>query len=106
VKTEQQLLAAVIAQLAAQHDRLMWHHCTAPFRCSGPGGLPDLIIAGPGGLILAELKSAAGELSAGQDAWRWALNMGYDANWAPFRLWRPADWAAGRIQSELALLSG
>jgi hypothetical protein len=100
---EQQLLAAVVEQLAGQRQ-LVWHHCSASFRCAGPGGLPDLVIAGPGGLVFAELKSAAGELSAGQQAWQWALHTA--SSRTPFRLWRPADWADGRIQSELALLSG
>jgi hypothetical protein len=102
--TEQQLLAEVVAELAAQR-KLMWHHCSASFRCSGPSGLPDLVIAGPGGLVLAELKSEFGELSAGQQAWQWALQFGRpNADW--YRLWRPADWYSGRIRSELALLSG
>ena len=103
--TEQQLLAAVAAELAGQ-NRLAWHHCAASWRCAGPGGLPDLIIAGPGGLVLAELKAEHGELSAGQDAWRWALDYAGRNGPRPFRLWRPADWDSGRIQSELALLAG
>ena len=45
-------------QAEAECDRLglLWHHCAQPRRCRGPIGFPDLVIAGPGGLLLAELK--------------------------------------------------
>jgi hypothetical protein len=103
--TERQLQADVEGQLMQLEDRgVVWHHCPDPRRCHGPRGLPDLVIAGPGGLVLAELKSADGELSAEQQAWQWALQRGRGVT--SHRLWRPADLSSGRIRSQLALLSG
>lgn len=98
VHNERELMGAVIHELVRQDDRLVWHHCGAAFRCAGPAGMPDLVIAGPGGLILAELKSEYGELSAGQQAWQWALGDRH-------RLWRPADWYSGRVQAEIVSLA-
>ena len=58
----------------------------------GDVGVPDLILARDGQVLLAELKSARGKTSPDQELWLEAL--GHHA-----RLWRPADWPA--IQNEL-----
>lgn len=60
----------------AECDRLglLWHHCTDSRRCRGPRGFPDLVALGRRGIVLAELKSAGGETSAGQDRWIWAAH--------------------------------
>jgi len=58
----------------------------------GDVGVPDLILARDGQVLLAELKSARGQPSADQELWLEALG-------AHARLWRPADWPA--IQNEL-----
>jgi hypothetical protein len=65
-------------------------------------GFPDLVIVGPGGVAYRELKSARGQLTADQLAWRDAL---LDAG-ADHHLWRPADWTAGSIRQELRMLAG
>jgi hypothetical protein len=102
-RDEAQLRAAVQKQLLKLGDYgVVWHHCSHPWHCSGSSGLPDLIIAGPGGLVLAELKSATGELSAPQQAWQWALSHS-----TCFRsvVWRPADWNNGLVTAELNSLT-
>ena len=52
----------------------------------GPG-FPDLVIAGHGRVIFAELKSEKGKLTEDQKAWQEVLYR--DAEWY---LWRPSDW--------------
>ena len=59
----------------------------------GPGFV-DLVIAGHGRVIFAELKSEKGKLSDAQQAWRDVLEGQY-------RLWRPSDWA--KIEEVLKL---
>lgn len=58
----------------------------------GHKGLPDLVLARGGQVILAELKSDKGRASVEQRAWLGALGT-YG------RLWRPADWPV--IHAEL-----
>lgn len=65
----------------------------------GHSGFPDLVLAKPGHLIIAELKSARGRLGPGQRQWLEAL--------APHaRIWRPDDWdvVRGHIQHPEAWL--
>jgi len=59
------------------------------WRTPGQGnhGLPDLVLARSGAVILAELKSAKGKPTIDQLSWLAAAGPhGY--------LWRPADWPA------------
>lgn len=51
----------------------------------GDPGLPDVIMARDGQVLMAELKSASGRTTAGQRAWLAALG---DHG----RLWRPESW--------------
>lgn len=67
-------------------------------RSWGPG-FPDLVLAGPGGILFRELKSATGDTSAQQDLWGWTLCKA-GADWA---VWRPADLRE-RIPRELAAI--
>lgn len=77
--------------------RLKAHHETDS-RLSRPG-LPDLLIAGPGGQIWAELKRQAkrAKASVEQQVWLDTLLAGGAAAF----LWRPEDWMSGAIQNEL-----
>lgn len=52
----------------------------------GDAGLPDLILARAGVVLLAELKSATGRPTADQLAWLAAAGE-------RGQLWRPQDWA-------------
>lgn len=51
----------------------------------GDPGLPDLILARRGVVLLAELKSDTGRLRDGQPEW-------LDALGPHGRLWKPTDW--------------
>lgn len=59
----------------------------------GDVGLPDLILARAGRVLLVELKSAKGRATAEQVGWLSAAGENG-------RLWRPADWDT--ILDELA----
>ena len=52
---------------------------------TGHAGLPDLILARNGHVLLAELKSAVGRPTSDQSAWLAAASE-------HGRLWRPVDW--------------
>jgi len=58
----------------------------------GDPGLPDLILARGGRILLAEFKSANGRFRPGQQEWLAAAGE-------HGRLWRPVDWAT--IMDEL-----
>jgi hypothetical protein len=65
-------------------------------------GYPDLTLAGPGGVLFRELKSAKGACSAEQSVWLSTLmGAGADAE-----VWRPADLKSGRIKRELQEIAG
>jgi hypothetical protein len=51
----------------------------------GDRGVPDLILARQGRVLLAELKTDRGQLGPGQGEWLEALGP-------HGRLWRPRDW--------------
>lgn len=63
-------------------------------------GYPDLTIAGPGGVMFRELKSATGRSGAEQKVWAAKL----ESAGADFAVWRPADLRDGRIERELRAL--
>jgi hypothetical protein len=84
-------------QVMCEGFGLLWHHCNDTRSCSGPKGLPDLIIIGPGGVLVPELKTENGDTSAEQDLWLW--NAGRYG-----RVWRPADLDSGLIRTELERL--
>lgn len=96
--TEDDLLRAVI-DLAHLRGWLVVHHRPARTEkgwrtpTQGDKGVPDLILARRGVVILAELKSDRGRLTLEQMAWRDALGQ----HW---RVWRPADLP--RIVEELS----
>lgn len=70
-----------------------------PVQADGKG-YPDLTIAGPGGVLFRELKSATGTMSSEQREWAASL----ESAGADFAVWRPADLRTGRINSELRAL--
>ena len=92
--TEQQFQAQVL-QLArllgwrSAHFRpaLTTRGWRTPVQGDG-AGFPDTVLVRRGRLVVAELKSAAGKLSAEQSAWLEALSA---AGCETF-LWRPADF--------------
>lgn len=80
---------------------LLWHYCRDGRKCDGVRGLPDLVIAGEHGLLLAELKDDGNETSPSQDRWIWILNQA-GVQW---RVWRPRDWHSGAIRRELEAIA-
>lgn len=60
----------------------------------GDPGFPDLVLAKPGRLVIAELKSDTGKLSPDQEAWLATLSSvvrvspGFEVH-----IWRPCDWS-------------
>lgn len=85
---------------------LLWHHDVDARLSRGTKGFPDLVIAGPRGLVMAELKSEDEDTTAEQDAWGWTLTRAWHAmggqspalyGWV---VWRPADWKSIRSALE------
>jgi hypothetical protein len=67
-------------------------------RRSGPDpGFPDLVLAGHGRLIFAELKRERGRASIAQLRWKDELT---EAGVEVY-VWRPSDWSSGRIEAVL-----
>ena len=66
-----------------------------------PSGFPDLLIAGPGAILFAELKTQRGRVSPAQKEWIAALES---AGQSVF-LWRPVNFLSGEIQRELAAIA-
>lgn len=78
---------------------LLFFHLTRPQKLGK--GFPDLVIAGPGGVLYRELKMPGGSLSPEQVSWKWTL-LTSGQNWA---VWQPADLESGKIERELARLA-
>jgi hypothetical protein len=106
---ETQLLEQVQA-LAADLGLLTHHPLTHCGRCgtalsprlAGNAGFPDLVIAGPAGVLFRELKSPFGLLRPKQTAWRYQLAAA-GMDWETFR---PVDWFSGRIGDQLRAIAG
>lgn len=96
--TEAELQYQVL-ELCKWKGLLVYH--TRDSRGSQPG-FPDLVIAGPRGLLFRELKSARGQLQPMQRQWRWMLEQA-GQDWA---IWQPASLTGGRVNAELAEISG
>ncbi len=64
-------------------------------------GFPDLVIAGPGGVLFRELKQQKGALSGQQAVWLDALkSAGADAG-----IWRPSELKNGTVVATLGKLA-
>lgn len=93
--TEAQFQAHIIGICKAL--RLDWYH-THDSRRSVPG-FPDLVIAGPGGILFAELKTLTGRVTKAQQHWLDILKgAGLEVH-----LWRPTD--ADTIRDRLMTLA-
>jgi len=96
--SEKQLQAAVeqmcrLLQLRHYHSWTSIH--------SGRG-FPDLVIAGPSGVLWRELKRQKEHPTPPQQAWLDTLHAaGQDAG-----IWRPSDLTDGRVLNELRALKG
>lgn len=78
---------------------LAWYHTHDSRR--SVAGFPDLVIAGPGGILYREIKSIGGRVSDGQKKWLNTLNAsGGDA-----RIWYLANWQDGTVRKELTAIA-
>ncbi len=91
---------AEIARIVARYPQVLWHHCRDSRHCDGPPGLPDLLFAGPGGLMMPELKASTLGRSPGQTSWKWTLRAA--GVYAP--LWTQRDFPSG-VEREIAAIS-
>jgi VRR-NUC domain-containing protein len=95
--TEFQFMGRII-EFAVLHKWMVNHQRPAKTKdgwrtaTQGHAGFPDLVLARRGVLILAEVKSDSGKLSALQE--RWLAELGPHG-----RIWFPKDWA--KIMQEL-----
>lgn len=79
---------------------LFAHYCRDGRHCEG-AGFPDLVIAGPGGVLYREVKGRDGVLRPEQGAWGFTLQIG-GGDW---KVWRPVHWSWGTVDQELRLLA-
>src|SRR5277367_4823433 len=86
-----------VRRIARDLGLLCYH--TYDSRRSAPG-FPDLVIAGPGGVLFRELKTEKGQLTRPQVNWGNTLAIGG----ANIGVWRPGDLASGRVAREMAAL--
>ncbi len=100
--TREKVLGTIIYTLSDPDDRylgrLLWHHCRDSRHCAGAPGIPDLIIAGPGGVIWAEVKPGLySRLNPGQTSWRYMLEAAGELH----MVWTAEDLADGTIRKML-----
>ena len=67
-----------------------------------PAGFPDLVCAGPGGVIAAELKRQREKPTPAQQQW---LDL-FTLFGIPTYVWRPSDLRSGLINRTLVALTG
>ena len=80
---------------------LLAFHCRDSRRSPGKG-FPDLVITGPKGTLIRELKDQNGSLDPNQRRWATWMIAGSE-NWD---LWKPSHLANGIIVSQLAVIAG
>jgi hypothetical protein len=88
-----------VVMLAARHD-VQLHHAHHPVR--DRPGFPDLVLLGTAAAAFRELKSERGRLSPEQQQ----MGARSAAAGLDFDVWRPSDLENGRIELEIAALSG
>lgn len=93
--TENELLEQLLER--ARQRGIYARHVPDSRRVLGMRGFPDLVLAGPKGFLVAELKSEGGQLARDQTRWRYRLQ----ANAIAWKLWRPGDLDNGLIGFEL-----
>jgi hypothetical protein len=98
--TESELLAAV-RRLCDRHSVWSYHPAPAPV-APHERGFPDLVLVGTERGMVRELKGDGGQVSP--DQWSVGYRM-RGAGW-DWGIWRPADLESGRIEVEIAALSG
>jgi hypothetical protein len=93
------MLQTSILELARLH-KLQAFHCYDSRKSTGVG-FPDLCLAGPGGVVFAELKNDVLAPTPEQMTWLGTLVEGG----AEAYLWRPEQWLDQTIHAVLARLA-
>jgi hypothetical protein len=94
-------LQAAVMELA-RRESVLAHHCGDSRLCQGTPGFPDTILAGPRGLILAELKLAGKRMEGDQLTWAYTLVAAGIRHY----LFTPADLEDGKIERQLRRIRG
>jgi len=96
--SERELLRHCVIPLARVHGWLAFHDPDS--RRSEPG-LPDLVLARRGVVLLIETKTEKGRVSTVQRISRTGRIMPSQEDWireSGAKLWRPSDWSSGEIE--------
>lgn len=94
-------LEAHLLVILARYPQVRGYHGRDSRLNPGASGFPDWVLAGPGGLIVRELKSEHGTLPGDQRQWgRLMRAAGLD-----WQVWRPSDLLSGRIEAEVKALA-
>lgn len=88
-----QVLGWRVAHFRPAHTARGWRTAVS----ADGAGFPDLVLAGHGRLVFAELKSARGKLGPEQVDWAIALK----GSGVTHCVWRPADWIDGTVEAVL-----
>lgn len=91
---------AELERLCSRYS-LWWHACPDTRHCRGPKGFPDLVIAGPSGLLFAEMKGLDQFRTPEQICWHAALGI----SGAKVFTWKEAEFANGMVEGILASIS-
>ncbi len=99
---EDDLLRCVVAyahlrRLLVLHCRPAWTQRGWRTPIQGDPGFVDVVVAGPAGVLFAELKSQRGKATLGQELWMKVLGA---------HLWTPREWFDGTIRRELDGIAG
>jgi hypothetical protein len=92
----------LIARIGQRADDLglLWAYWPSSVRLRGHRGAPDMLLAGPGGIAFAEVKTGTA-LEPDQVTWRDMLT----AAGARWYVWHPAGLWDGSIRRELGKLA-
>lgn len=88
-----------IAEWAERYGVLV-HHCRDSRHCDGQRGLPDVILAGPRGVLFVELKSSMHGMTSHQRTWHWMLK----AAGAQVVTWLPSHFRNGTAEAAIAAI--
>jgi hypothetical protein len=91
----EKLLQGAVYDCARRLGYLAYHVFDA--RRSAPG-FPDLVLIKPPRLIVAELKTEKGRLSAHQEVW---LHRFLQIDGVEVYLWKPSQWLSGEVEAIL-----
>jgi hypothetical protein len=91
----EKILQDAVYDCARRLGYLAYHVYDA--RRSAPG-FPDLVLVKPPRLIVAELKTEKGRLSAHQEVW---LHRFLQIDGVEVYLWKPSQWLSGEVEAIL-----